>query len=50
MKTVIKNVNIVQPVRALPVARAYDFFDRLNKKYDDWKRMRELFMKLMEKY
>ena len=39
-----------KPLKAIPVARAYDVFDRLRKQYYDWVKLRELWMQLMEKY
>ena len=39
-----------KPLKSIPVARAYDVFDRLRKQYYDWVKLRELWMQLMEKY
>ena len=39
-----------KPLKAIPVARAYDVFDRLRTQYRDWYKLRGGWMELMEKY
>ena len=39
-----------QVVRSVPVARAFDFLDRMKKQYDLWNKLYAKFLKFLEKY